>query len=212
MSESDPGVGWPGSAFRIRVRAPGECHRPGRSVIQRATMCARTLRRMTGPFLGGPGGRRPGRFEGDMGAGVPYQERKTEPGGDEEDADRFGGRPQAVGGCQVAGEQGRRTDGDVSGSLVEPSGQTPARRPHKVDFHIHGHRPRHALVDAQQDVRGQDPPPGRAPRQDEGHRHTDEPPCQEELPAPETGLRAPAARLVRALARPKATMKEKTAR
>ena len=52
------------------------------------------------------------------------------------------------------------------------------------------------LADAEEDVRGQDPAPGRRPHQEERHRRRDEPPGDEDVLAPEA-IREAAGELVR---------------
>lgn len=126
-----------------------------------------------------------GEFEGHMGGGVPDGEGQGQAGGDEDDAEEFGDGAQAVAGGEVAGEQCGGADGSVSGGLVEAGCQSAAGRSDEVDLHVDGHRPGQALVEAEQDVRGDDPVPGRCPGEHEGDGDSEQPSGEEELPAAE---------------------------
>ena len=82
------------------------------------------------------------------------------------------------------GKRGRR-DGEVSGGLVEPEREAAAARADEVDLHVHGHRPRESLVQAEQRVRGDHPAPRRREDDDERHRQADEPAGDQDRPARE---------------------------
>lgn len=72
-----------------------------------------------------------------------------------------------------AGHPRSERDGAVAGSLVEAHGQAPAFGAGKVDLHDDGQRPRQTLVDAEQHVGEQHPPPGgrpQSPRRFQHHR------------------------------------------
>jgi len=79
-------------------------------------------------------------------------------------------RPQPVRRGQGAGRQAGRREGQVAGGLVETHGQTAPVRADQVDLHDDGGGPGQALVDAQQDVRGDDPTPRGRPDQQQRHR------------------------------------------
>src|SRR6266542_4258245 len=79
-------------------------------------------------------------------------------------------RPQPVLRGEGAGGGGGAGDGEVAGGLVETHGQAAAVRAGEVDFHDDGGGPGQALVDAEQDVGGDDPGPRRRPDDHEGYR------------------------------------------
>jgi hypothetical protein len=76
-------------------------------------------------------------------------------------------------GGQDAAEAGGQRDAAVARGLVEAERQPAAPRANQVDLHHHGHGPRQALVDAQQDVGRDDPAPARrhGDQQRDGQRH-----------------------------------------
>src|SRR6266508_1584656 len=73
-------------------------------------------------------------------------------------------------GAEGAVGGGGAGDGEVAGGLVETHGQAAAVRAGEVDFHDDGGGPGQALVDAEQDVGGDDPGPRRRPDDHEGYR------------------------------------------
>ena len=77
--------------------------------------------------------------------------------------------------ASAAGGQGGGGDGEVAGGLVEAHGQAAAGRADEVDLHDDGGGPGQALVDAEQDVGGDDPAPGRCPDQHERDGQADQP-------------------------------------
>src|SRR5690606_22670477 len=105
-----------------------------------------------GRLVGGRGLGVLGEFEGDVGCGVADDEGQGEAGDDEDDAEEFWNGAEAVAGGEVAGEQCGDADGGVSGGLVESGGESAPGGPDEVDLHVDGHRPRQALVEAEQDV------------------------------------------------------------
>ncbi|MFB7116263.1 hypothetical protein [Streptomyces sp. NPDC056291] len=128
-----------------------------------------------------------GELEGDVCGGVPHHQRQRESGGDEHDVDQFGDRAQAVGSGEVAGQQRGDADRGVSGGRVQPGRQPPALRPDQVDLHVHRHRSGQALIQAQQNVRGDDQAPGRRPGEDEWDEDAEDPAGHEDLLATEAG-------------------------
>ena len=85
--------------------------------------------------------------------------------------DRSAGDDEHVAGgelrCQPAAQPGGEGDAAVAGGLVEPEREAASARADEVDLHHDGHRPREALVDAEQDVGGDDPRPARRRRDQE---------------------------------------------
>ena len=77
--------------------------------------------------------------------------------------------------CEHAGREGRGGDAEVAGRLVQTEREPAPLRPGQVDLHHDGHRPGEALVDAEQEVRGDDEPPGRCERDQQRDRQGDEP-------------------------------------
>ena len=74
-----------------------------------------------------------------------------------------------------AGEQGREADGEITRELIEPHGEPARFGADEIDLHDHRHRPREALIDAEQRVRSDDPAPAWPPANHERHRQADEP-------------------------------------
>ena len=94
-------------------------------------------------------------------------------------------RPRRVAGGERAGDEGGGGDAEVAGRLVEAEREPAPPRPGEVDLHHHRHRPGEALVDAEQQVGGDDEPPrGREPDQ-QRHRQRDQPADHEQPLAPE---------------------------
>ena len=100
---------------------------------------------------------------------------QSEAEGGEGDAEQERRGAQPVLGGQPAGGQGGGGDGEVAGGLVEAHGQAAAGRADEVDLHDDGGGPGQALVDAEQDVGGDDPAPGRRPDQQQRHGQADQP-------------------------------------
>lgn len=78
-------------------------------------------------------------------------------------------------------------DGGVAGGVVQAGGEAASGRADEVDLHIDGHRPGQALVQAEQDVGGDDPAPGRCVGGGEGGGDAEQPADHEELLATEPG-------------------------
>ena len=68
-------------------------------------------------------------------------------------------RPEAVYRGEVAGRQGRQPDREVPANSLRPTARPRPARPHEVDLHDDRHGPREALVDPEQHVGRDDPPP-----------------------------------------------------
>ena len=88
-------------------------------------------------------------------------------------------------GRQPAAEPGGERDAAVAGGLVEPEREAAALRADEVDLHDDGHRPGQALVDAEQDVGGDDPGPARRDGDQQRHGQRDRPAGDQQPPAPE---------------------------
>src|SRR6266540_2864592 len=101
-----------------------------------------------------------GQAEAERGVGGGEQER---------------GGPQPVVGGQGPGGHGGAGERGVAGGFVESHREATASRADQVDLHDDGGGPGQPLVDAEQDVRGDDPAPGRCPDQQERYRDGDEP-------------------------------------
>ena len=105
---------------------------------------------------------------------------------DEDDADQQTGRcdqggadpddraRREAGGKRARRERGRG-DAEVAGGLVQPERETASARPGEIDLHHDGHRPGEPLVDAEQQVGGDDEPPGRREPDQQRHRQRDQP-------------------------------------
>ena len=102
--------------------------------------------------------------------------------GDDEDVARseLGREPAA----QPSGER----DAAVAGGLVQPEREAAALGTDEVDLHHDGHRPGEALVDAEQDVGGDDPAPARRDRDQHRHRQRHRP-AGDQQPPPAGALR-----------------------
>ena len=95
---------------------------------------------------------------------------------------RFGDEP---------GQERHAGDGDIARRLVQAKGEPAVPRTDEVDLHQDGGRPRQALVDPEEDVRGDDPGPVRRQDQHERDRHPDEPAGNENgLPPDAIGQRS----------------------
>jgi hypothetical protein len=105
---------------------------------------------------------------------------QAEAEGGEGEAEQERCRAQAVLGGQSAGRCRGGGDGEIAGGLVESHGQAAAGRSNEVDLHDDGGGPGQALVDAEQDVGGDDPPPRGCPDQQQRDRQADQPPGNED--------------------------------
>jgi hypothetical protein len=84
-------------------------------------------------------------------------------------------RQRRVAGGKHAGEEGGGGDAQVAGRFVQSEREPAPPRPGQVDLHHHRHRPGEPLVDAEQQVGGDDEPPrGREPDQ-QRHRKRHQP-------------------------------------
>ena len=101
-------------------------------------------------------------LEGDVGGGIAHEDHGDQQG---DQRDRRPADDQHITGDQVGGEPaadgGSESDAAVAGGLVEAERQAAALGPNQVDLHHHRHRPGEALVDAEEEVGGDDPGPGR---------------------------------------------------
>jgi hypothetical protein len=72
-----------------------------------------------------------------------------------------------------AGEECGGRDAEVAGRLVQAECEPAPPRPGEIDLHHHGHRPGEPLVDAEQQVGGDDEPPrwGNPDQQRHWQRH-----------------------------------------
>ena len=115
-------------------------------------------------------------FNREVPGGVPDHRRgQDQPGHGVDHADQLGHRPQPVGLGQVPGRQRGRAHGHVPGGFVQAHGHATATRPDQVDLHVHDHRRGKALIDAEAQVRGDDPSPGRGPGEQERDRQAGRP-------------------------------------
>ena len=139
-----------------------------------------------------PGSRRLVRFpQGVTARLTDEQHGRAEPEPDDRDPEeewrraktgRFGDEP---------GQECHAGDGDVARSLVQAEREPAVPRTDEVDLHQDGGRPRQALVDPEQDIRGDDPRPIRGQDQHERDRNPDEPACNEDgLPPDAIGQRS----------------------
>jgi len=69
-------------------------------------------------------------------------------------------RSRRVADGKKAGGEGGRRNAEVAGGFVEAEREPAPARAGQVDLHDHGHRPGEPLIDAQQQVGGDDEPPG----------------------------------------------------
>ena len=118
-------------------------------------------------------------------AGLAHEQgRQAEAQRGEGDAEveGFGSEAGVVG--DVAGGQRGEGEGPVAGRFVEAHGEPAALGADEVDLHDDGGGPREALVDAEQDVGGDDPAPARRPDQQQRHRDADDPAGDEHRLAP----------------------------
>ena len=106
------------------------------------------------------------------------RETEAEPGKGDPEVERFGAKP-VMGGDRTGGQRGKG-DGAIAGGFVETEGQAPAGGADEVDLHDDGGGPGHALVEAEQDVGGDDPAPVRRPDQQERDGDGDEPAGEED--------------------------------
>jgi hypothetical protein len=89
----------------------------------------------------------------------------------------LGGEPSA--------ERGGHRDTAVPGGLVEAEGKAAPLRADEVDLHHYGHRPGEALVDAEEEVGGDDPGPARGYGDEHRHRQRDHPARDQQTSATE---------------------------
>ena len=102
-----------------------------------------------------------------------HREAEAEAGVGQAEVERFG--PQPGPGGDEPGEVGGEGDRQVAGGLVQAHGQPAAVWSGQVDLHDHRGRPAQPLVDAEQDVGGDDPAPGGRPDDQQGHGQADQP-------------------------------------
>ena len=88
-------------------------------------------------------------------------------------------------GRQPAADRGGERDAAVAGRLIEPEREAAPLGPDEVDLHDHGHRPRQALVDTEQDVGGDDPAPARRDGDQQRDGQRDRPAGDQQTPAAE---------------------------
>ena len=115
-------------------------------------------------------------LEGDVWGGVAHREHADQQAGhrDQRRADPDDGAWGVAGGERAGGEGGGG-DAEVAGGLVEAERQPAPAWAGQIDLHHDRHRPGESLVDAEQQVGGDDEPPcGREPDQ-QRHRQRDEP-------------------------------------
>jgi hypothetical protein len=125
-------------------------------------------------------------LEGDVGAGVA-DEQHTEQEPDHRDA-RSGDGEHVAGrklGCEPAAQPRCQGDSAVAGGLVQPQREAAPLRPDEVDLHHDRHRPGEALVDAEQDVGGDDPGPARGRRDQQRDRQRHRPAGDQQSPPPD---------------------------
>src|SRR5690349_11236815 len=92
-------------------------------------------------------------------ARVAHEKGQTEPDtGDDQPGIRRS-PAQSIPCRREATDHTRDGDSSVASELVQPHREAPALRSHEVDLHDDGHRPREPLVDAEERVRPDDPPP-----------------------------------------------------
>src|ERR1051326_6664381 len=112
-------------------------------------------------------------------ASVAYEprEQEAEEGDDHARVRRAGAQSVMTRGHSAddAGTGERR----VSGALVEAHREAAPSRPNQIDLHDHGRRPRKALVDAQERICGDDPPPALRPENEQWNGQRDQPSDQQ---------------------------------
>jgi hypothetical protein len=81
-------------------------------------------------------------------------------------------------------ESGRQRDPAVAGGLVDAEREAASFGPSEVDLHHHRHGPREPLIDAEQRVGGDDPPPAGRYRDQHRDRHRDRPARDQQPPPP----------------------------
>ena len=91
---------------------------------------------------------------------------------------------------QPAADRGGERDAAVAGRLVEAEREAAALGTDEVDLHHDRHRPRQALVDAEQDVGGDDPAPARGDGDQQRDGQRDRPAGDQQPPAAESLARA----------------------
>src|SRR6266568_3912203 len=168
---ADLAEGEPGGGEQQGEQTPGQ---PVIEVVHHAGLRRRgeggfAVADQRGDAAGGQGGavdagRRVGGFVVGVAAGFPDEEGgQAEAEGGVHEAEQERCRAQPVVRCEVAGGGGRCGDGEVAGGFVEAHGQAAPVGAGEVDFHDDRGRPGQALVDPEQHVGGDDPPPGRRP-------------------------------------------------
>ena len=106
-----------------------------------------------------------------MGSGVAHEQKrheKCEHGDDRESDDQH--VPGGEVGRQPAADAGRDGDAAIPGRFVEPECKPAPTRADQVDLHDDRHRPREALVHAEQRVGCDDPGPARGNADEHRHR------------------------------------------
>ena len=115
-------------------------------------------------------------LEGDLRGGIAHcKHADQQPDDDDQrraDPDDRAGR---VTDREGAGDKGGGGDAEVAGRLVESERKTAPARAGQIDLHHHRHRPGEPLVDAEQEVGGDDEPPGRGETDQQRHRQRHEP-------------------------------------
>jgi hypothetical protein len=136
------------------------------------------------------------------------QERAAE---DNEKSQRewLGPDPEALG--KEPGCESGQPDGGVASELVEPHGAAPFVVARELDSHQHGRRPRESLVDSQQQVGRDDPPPRGRLHQKERHGKTHQPSCDEDASRTEALGQQAGDEVAGGLAKPKLTRKREVA-
>jgi hypothetical protein len=112
----------------------------------------------------------------DVGGGVADRENADEQT-DHGDHGRAGphDRARRKAGGERAGREGGGGDAEVAGGLVQAEGEAAPAWSREVDLHDHGHRPRKSLVETEQQVGGDDEPPGGRKPDQQRHRQRDQP-------------------------------------
>src|SRR5579863_7980877 len=117
-----------------------------------------------------------GDFDADVLAGITHEQSgENEPKNGVTDAEVKGLRPKTVTLRDVAGQECGDADGEITRKLIEPHGESARFGPNEIDLHDDRHRPREALIDAEQCVRRDNPAPARSPANHKRHRKADEP-------------------------------------
>ncbi len=94
--------------------------------------------------------------------------------------------------CEKRGESHRK----ITGKFIQAHGQAALFLAHEIDFHHHGARPREALIEAEQNIRRDNPIPTRRVHEHERHGHAEEPAEHEQSFSAET-IRQRAGEIIR---------------